>query len=145
MNDKDSKLIFEAYEDTHPGYEETTWQDTVDGQVVKITMQDVEAMLNKLKVPQQGTPVPTSKVAHLDIHTKHKASKTPEEQKATYDRAMKSDLKYPIIASMKDGVHNMILDGNHRLHKAVATGVDTINVRTLDLSQTPPGWQHVFR
>ena len=140
----DSQLIWEAYGEM-PGYADTTWQDTVDGQVVKITMQDVEAMLNQLKVPQQGTPVPTSKIAHLDIHTKHKDSKSPEEQQATYDRAMKADMSFAIIASMKDGVYNMILDGNHRLHKAVATGVDTINVRTLDLSQTPPDWQHVFR
>ena len=72
---KDNKLIFEAYEDTHPGYDDTTWQDEFNGQTVKITMQDVEKMLASQNVPDSGIQIPVTKVAHLDIHTRNKDSK----------------------------------------------------------------------
>ena len=143
---RDDCMIYEAYRDAHPVYADTTWQDEFNGKMVTVTMQDIEAFLNDHKLPEHTPhPIPVSDIAHLDIHTKNKAKKTPEEQKATYDRAMKSDLRYPIIISMKDGKYNMILDGNHRLHKAIETGEETINARVLDLSKTSPAWQHIFR
>ena len=146
----DSQLIWEAYEDTHPAYEGTFWQDVVpDGRTVTITIQDVETMLDELNVPLQGTPVYVKNLVDregntLDIHTKNKAKKTPEAQAATHKRAMATS-DHAIIVSMKDGVYIMVLDGNHRLHKALEKGADTINVRTLHLSQTPEDWQYVLR
>ena len=128
----------EGEEDTHPGYEDTTWSD---GEVT-ITMQDVEDKLTELESPVISIPV--KDIVHLDIHTRHKDSKTPEEQQATYDRAMRADLKYPIIITKNNGKYDMILDGNHRLHKAVEIGDDNIQAKVLDLSKVPDEWLNVF-
>ena len=136
---QDSKLIWEAYIDTHPGYEDTTWSDA-NGNLT-ITMQDVEGKLDELQSPVISIPV--KDIAHLDIHTRHKPDKSPEAVKATFDRAMKSDLKYPIIITKNKGRYDMILDGNHRLHKAIETGVKEIKAKILDLSQVPE-WLSVF-
>jgi len=128
----------ESEEDTHPGYEDTTWSD---GEVT-ITMQDVEDKLTELESPVISIPV--EDIAHLDIHTRHKPNKTPEQVKSTYDRAMKADLKYPIIITKNSGRYDMILDGNHRLHKAVEQGDNNIQARVLDLSKVPEEWVSVF-
>ena len=127
----------ENEEDTHPGYEDTTWSNGG----TTITMQDVENKLTELKAPVISIPV--KNITHLDIHTRHKPNKTPEQVKSTYDRAMKADLKYPIIITKYNGNYDMILDGNHRLHKAVEIGEDTIQAKVLDLSKTPE-WLSVF-
>ena len=128
---------YENEEGTHPGYEDTTWSD---GEVT-ITMQDVENKLTELKAPVISIPV--EDITHLDIHTRHKPNKTPGQVKSTYDRAMKADLKYPIIITKYNGKYDMILDGNHRLHKAVEIGEDSIQAKVLDLSKTPD-WLSVF-
>ena len=128
----------ESEEDTHPGYEDTTWSD---GEVT-ITMQDVEDKLTELESPVISIPV--EDIAHLDIHTRHKPNKTPEQVKSTYDRAMKADLKYPIIITKNSGRYDMILDGNHRLHKAVEQGDNDIQAKVLDLSKVPEEWVSVF-
>jgi len=128
----------EDEESTHPGYEDTTWSD---GKIT-ITMQDVENMLTELSAPVISIPI--EDIAHLDIHTRHKPNKTPEQVKSTYDRAMKADLKYPIIITKYNGEYDMILDGNHRLHKAVEIGEDSIQAKVLDLSKVPEEWLSVF-
>ena len=128
----------ESEESSQPGYEDTTWSD---GKLT-ITMQDVEDKLTELESPVISIPV--KDIVHLDIHTRHKDSKTPEEQQATYDRAMRADLKYPIIITKNNGKYDMILDGNHRLHKAVEIGDDNIQAKVLDLSKVPDEWLNVF-
>ena len=128
----------EGEEDTHPGYEDTTWSD---GEIT-ITMQDVEDKLTELESPVISIPV--KDITHLDIHTRHKPNKTPEQVKSTYDRAMRADLKYPIIITKNNGKYDMILDGNHRLHKAVELGDDNIQAKVLDLSKVPDEWLSVF-
>jgi hypothetical protein len=139
MKDKDKQLIWEAYSDAHPGYEDTTWTDA-DGRLT-ITMQDVEKKLTDIQSPVISIPI--KEIAHLDIHARHKPNKTPEEVKSTYDRAMKADLLYPIIITKNNGRYDMILDGNHRLHKAVEIGEDNIKAKVLDLSKVPE-WMSVF-
>ena len=129
----------ESEEGEHPGYADTTWSD-VDGKTT-VTMQDVEDKLTELKASVISIPV--EDIKHLDIHTRHKPNKTPEQVKSTYDRAMKADLKYPIIITNYNGKYDMILDGNHRLHKAIETGENNIRARVLDLSKTPD-WLGVF-
>jgi len=128
----------ENEESTHPGYEDTTWSD---GEIT-ITMRDVEDKLTELQSPVISIPV--KDITHLDIHTRHKPNKTPEQVKSTYDRAMRADLKYPIIITKNNGKYDMILDGNHRLHKAVEIGEDTIQAKVLDLSKVPEEWLSVF-
>jgi len=132
----------ENEEDTHPGYEDTTWSD---GETT-ITMQEVEEELAKQGFSDEkgGVQVDLKDIEHLDIHTRHKPNKTPEQQQATLDRAIKANWNYSIIVSKKDGEYVEVLDGNHRLHKAVEKGKDTINVRPLDLSKVPKKWRSVF-
>jgi hypothetical protein len=123
---------------SHTGYEDTTWSD---GKLT-ITMQDVEDKLTELESPVISIPV--KDIAHLDIHTRHKPNKTSEQVKSTYDRAMKADLKYPIIITYSNGKYDMIIDGNHRLHKAVELGDDNIQAKVLDLSKVSDEWLGVF-
>ena len=120
-------------EGTHPGYEDTTWSD---GNIT-VTMQEVE------KEVSPATTIPVEDIAHLDIHSKNEKKKTPEQRESTFKRAMKSDLKYPIIITKNKGKYNMVLDGNHRLHKAIKNGVETIEAKVLDLSKVPD-WLSVF-
>jgi hypothetical protein len=127
----------ENEEDTHPGYEDTTWSD---GKIT-ITMQDVEKKLAELRSPVISIPV--QDIKELDIHTRHEPDKTPEQVASTYDRAMKADLKYPIIITKNNNKYDMILDGNHRLHQAVKKQHPTIQARVLDLSEVPE-WLSVF-
>jgi ParB-like chromosome segregation protein Spo0J len=57
---------------------------------------------------------------------------------------MKADLKYPIIITYSNGKYDMIIDGNHRLHKAVELGDDNIQAKVLDLSKVSDEWLGVF-
>ena len=47
------------------------------------------------------------------------------------DRKEKSDLSFPIIVSESDGKFQMILDGNHRLQKAIDLGETYISAKIL--------------
>jgi len=49
------------------------------------------------------------------------------------DRVMNADLKHPIILVFRDGEYEYILDGNHRLAKAIKEKVKTIKVKVLNL------------
>ena len=96
----------ENEEDTHPGYEDTTWSD---GKLT-ITMQDVERKLAELRSPVISIP----RTGHQRIrHTYTTVSliRAPEQVASTYDRAMKLlDLKYPIIITKNNNKYDMILD-----------------------------------
>ena len=122
----------EGEEDTHP-YEDTTWSD---GNIT-VTIQEVE------KEVSPAESIPVKDIAHLDIHSKNEKRKTPEQRESTLKRAMRSNLKYPIIITKNKGKYGMVLDGNHRLHKAIKKDVETIEVKVLDLSKVP-AWLNVF-
>ena len=58
-----------------------------------------------------------------------------------------ASLKYPIIIQMEGGEYKSILDGNHRLQRAIEDEeVETIKAKILDLSdpETPEVFQRVF-
>lgn len=120
-------------------YEGTHW---TNGKT-KVTIQDVEKLLDQLKVSEIN--IPTAKIKHLDIHTKHAPNKSDIENKSTKERALRADLKYPIIISKNSaGEYTMILDGNHRLHKATLTKQPTIKAKVLDLTKVPKEWLELF-
>ena len=47
------------------------------------------------------------------------------------DRKEKADLSFPIIVTAKDGEFQAILDGNHRLQKAIDKGETHISAKIL--------------
>lgn len=53
-----------------------------------------------------------------------------------FNRAMLSDISYPIWIAVDDGIE-MIIDGHHRLYKAQFFCKNTIPVKILDLRNLP--------
>jgi hypothetical protein len=59
-----------------------------------------------------------------------------KDRQLTIRRSNLSSLEYPIIISKDiNGNYNMILDGHHRLLKAINNNIETIKARVLDLRQ----------
>ena len=61
------------------------------------------------------------------------------------ERVDAADLSFPIIAAMKDGKYTMVLDGNHRLQKAVDHEKPlTAKILDLDDPETPKKYKDLF-
>ena len=62
------------------------------------------------------------------------------------ERIMKADLQYPIILVQKDGEFSYVLDGNHRLAKAIMTGEEYIKAKVLylDDKNTPEEFKRLL-
>lgn len=60
----------------------------------------------------------------------------PDKYKEEYERAMKSDLTYPIDIMWNKG-RWLILDGLHRLMKAKILSLRKVNVRKIPRSEVP--------
>ena len=109
----------------------------MNGKPIKMAIHDVEAYLDKVRAPV--VQMKTSDLAHLSVHKGKK-------DQATLDRIERSDLNFPVIVS-KDtsGKVNMVLDGHHRLQKAINNGIPSVKVRILDLKSAPQEMQFLFR
>ena len=61
------------------------------------------------------------------------------------ERVDAADLSFPIISAMKDGKHILVLDGNHRLQKAV-DHEKPLKAKILDLDspETPEKYKELF-
>jgi len=105
-------------------WEETSWETDTE----KITIQDV---LNHVDDKTYDIPVKHILDTLGDSFTRVKKD---------LDRILKADLNYPIIIVKKKGELSYILDGNHRMEKAIEIGADTIKSKILDLDSTniPP-------
>ena len=62
------------------------------------------------------------------------------------DMGEKIWVHFPIIATMKGGEFIEVLDGNHRLQKAIDQGVENIKAKILDLTadETPAKFKRMF-
>jgi len=100
----------------------TKW---VDGDV-KITLQDV---LDLASDPKQADP---NKLKHLLIKTDRDPT-----------RVDNADLSYPIVVGIRGGKPTKILDGQHRLVKAIKTQ-QPVQVRMLNLDVAPDHIQQMF-
>lgn len=123
------------------------WGYTTLNKKFIVSLQEVIDMLDKLNVPPEGAPIPLHRLVPIDIHLAFLA-KHGKVSKETHDRAMGTDLKYPVIVSVEEGKLRMILDGNHRVYKAAMLDPKhktIMRARLLDLSQTPTDWWHLFR
>jgi len=59
------------------------------------------------------------------------------------DRIDGADLRYPIVVSTRGGKPYKILDGQHRVVKAIKFN-QSVQVQYLDLDQAPEEYQHMF-
>jgi hypothetical protein len=124
-------------------WKDTSWTDTIDGEQVTVTIEDVIALLDdhrgQFKADQK---IKVADIAHLDIHKDKNDSETTH-------RAERTDLTCPIIICKNvDGKYNRVLDGNHRLHKAVLNDIQYIDAKVLDFSlwssNFGPIWRQMF-
>lgn len=117
-------------------YGETKWATRIGDRDVTITIHQVQNYLKEKEVPVVRIRV--KEIEDMCIHRDKK-------DKKTLQRAQRSNLKYPIIiAKGKDGGWTMILDGHHRLKKAIEEGRKGIKAKILDLKYAPPSWKIMF-
>jgi hypothetical protein len=115
----------------------TSWTDTIDGKEITVTIND---MLNLVK----DKPVQDIETEILKPYALHSLKK--DEQ--TLANIEKSNLDYPIIILYRPHKSQLkrysILDGNHRLQKAINNKIPTIKAKVIELSDMPEKWQRIF-
>jgi len=104
----------------------TSWEREVDGETIKITLQDILDYLDN------GQEINPKDLESLLIDTERDS-----------DRVESSDLDYPIIVLSSGGELKSILDGQHRVTKALRDGVN-VKVRILDLDTAPDNFKSVL-
>jgi predicted HAD superfamily phosphohydrolase len=108
--------------------EETHWQ-LEDGTCVTLTQ--VVEFLDKTAV--SVSQIELSTIAHKLIKVERDAA-----------RVEAADLTFPIIISMHNEQYISILDGQHRIVKAINIGLNTISCRILDLDTCHEVFRKVF-
>lgn len=110
----------------------TSWTDTVEGKEITVTLND---MLNLIK----DKPIKEIQTEILEPYALHK-TKTDEQ---TLSNIQKANLDYPIIVLHHPNKYQ-ILDGHHRLQKAINNSLPTIKARVIELTDMPEDWQKIF-
>ena len=123
INEANKRMLGENWKDT-------SWEDD-DG---KITIGDI--------IDYIGDNVRNISVVDLQNKLKSQLDKVTKDE----ERIMKADLKYPIILVQKDGEFSYVLDGNHRLAKAIMTGEEYIKAKVLylDDKNTPEEFKRLL-
>ena len=124
---KKKKKKKKVEEDEEEGLD-TSWKDGD----LKVTIREVLKYLDDNKVTVEE--VSTDKLKPILIEG-------PRDPK----RVQAADLKYPavVVVDMK-GKYKSILDGNHRVEKAINNDIPTIKVRELDLRDAPKEYKELF-
>lgn len=155
MKSEDQTLLEEAYQSIYENangdnWAETAWQDTTeDGKLVKVTFKDLLEF-------SKDIPIEELSVEDLKYLALHKTKKDPE----TLANIQKANLDYPILVLHKTKdkqrqysssdiliQHNglvSILDGHHRLQKAIVNEIPKIKAKMLHLAEMPKDWQWLF-
>ena len=112
-----------------------TYWSTEDGKQ-KVTIKDVLEYMDDKNIPTKKVSIQKIKPILIDQDYKGAAK----------DRVERAELKYPIIVVKKNGKYKSILDGNHRVFKALKKKIDKIKVRELDLDakETPKIFKELF-
>ena len=82
----------------------------------------------------------------VDVNVLELSQQLPELPTRGTERVAAASLDYPIIVVKSRGQYQSVLDGNHRLQKAIDEEVETIKAKILDLDnpETPEVFQRVF-
>jgi hypothetical protein len=108
-------------------WRDTSWENDDE----KVTIGDVVDYLgdetvdiNVLELSQQLPPLPTRGA----------------------ERVTTANLEYPIIVVKSGGQYRSVLDGNHRLQRAIDEEVESIKAKILDLDnpETPEAFKRMF-
>lgn len=116
-------------------YQETHWTRDIDGEEVTITIHDVEDYLKSKNV--KPIDINVDEIADMCAHKDKK-------DEATLKRAQSADLSFPIIIAKHKGDWVMILDGHHRLKKAIDNNLETIKAKVLNLDDAPYDYKKMF-
>jgi ParB-like chromosome segregation protein Spo0J len=118
-------------------WESTNWSDRIGGKMVTVTIKE---LLNHIK-DKPVQEIETEILKHYALHSLKK-----DEQ--TLANIEKANLDYPIIVLYRPHKSLLkrysILDGNHRLQKAINNKLPTIKARVIELSDMPVEWQRIF-
>ena len=107
---------------------DTSWEDGD----LKVTIKEVLKYLDDSDVPVKD--VSTDKLKSILI-----ADDRDEK------RVQAADLKYPVIVVVdRNGKYKSILDGNHRVDKAISNDIPTVKARELDLREAPDEYKALF-
>ena len=123
---KDTQLIYEAYLINEQTGLDTTWEDGD----IKITLQDILVNAASYVKSEKINP---NELEPLLIQTERDP-----------DRVEAADLQHPIIVTTENGQYKKILDGQHRLEKALHLKVP-INARVINLDEAPEEYQQLFK
>ena len=116
--------IYEDFENHH--LDQTFWEVTRGDQTLRVTLGDV------LDTLDGGYQIDPRDIEHLLI----RAKRDPK-------RISRADLSYPIILLKRGGEIISILDGHHRVVKALEGG-EKIRCRVLDLDFSDERFKKVF-
>ena len=106
----------------------TSWEDGD----LKVTIKEVLKYLDDNDVPVKD--VSTDKLKSILI-----ADDRDDK------RVQAADLKYPVVVVVgMNGKYKSILDGNHRVDKAIRNDIPTVKARELDLREAPEEYQELF-
>jgi len=122
---------FSLQEGKKESWKKTSWES--DGR--KVTITQVIKHLDKTEVESKRIKV--SDISDILIDADYNNRK---------ERIESANLKYPIIIVKVNGRYKSILDGNHRLYKAIKNKRKTISARILDLDKksTPKIYKELF-
>ena len=111
---------------------DTSWEDGD----VKVTIGDIVKYLDDNKIPVKN--ISLSEIKPIMINQDY--------QGRNKDRVEKANLNYPIIITKKSGKYKSILDGNHRVFKAIDSNAKTIKVREINLDDPniPSEYRYLF-
>ena len=83
----------------------------------------------------------------VDINVLELSQQLPRSLTTTNpERIASANLDYPIIVVKSGGQYQSVLDGNHRLQKAIDQGTENIKAKILDLTadETPAKFKRMF-
>lgn len=118
---------FESFNQPEGTGKDSFWEKKIDNKIIRITLDDVLSYLDNI------IEVDTNEIEHLLIDV----DRDPERVEA-------SDLRYPIILVSSNGEYISILDGQHRVVKAIRDSVN-VKARVLDLDHAPDEFVSVFK
>ena len=82
----------------------------------------------------------------VDINVLELSQQLPSLPTRGAKRVAAASLEYPIIVVKSDGQYRYVLDGNHRLQRAIDEEVESIKAKILDLDnpETPEVFKRTF-
>lgn len=119
--------LFEVFNQPENTGVNSAWEVKSNGKVIKVTFKDVMDYLDNI------IEIDPNEIKDLLIDVK----RDPK-------RIKNADYNYPIIIISKGGKYTSILDGQHRVVKALRDGVN-IRARILYLDFAPNNFKKVFK